>query len=146
MITASQIFRKFSEKSQCLFIATQNFSSKKRIPLITCKKKELDLYINGMPKKDKDGEIILASKGWQHYKSKGDHFTIHPTRSAGDILKRAKSYKELGLNEKLVKNLDEKQEITHATKLQLDCMQKIFNNRHVLLAAETGCGKVSNLQ
>lgn len=147
MIVANQIFRNFTLKQPCLYsiaCASSSASNKKRIPLITCQNKKFDLYLNDKRKKVETGdEIPLASKGWQHYKAKGDHFIIHQTKSAHDILVGAKEYSQLGLDEKLVKNLEEKHDITNATQLQVNCMQELFNNQHVLLAAETGCGKVN---
>lgn len=112
-----------------------------RVPLITCKNKKLDLYLEDLGK-IKNEEIVLASKGWQHNKSKGDYFIIQQSRDASDILKNAPDFKTLELNEQLVKNLSEKHDITQATKLQIDCMKEIFDDQHVVLAAETGCGKV----
>lgn len=143
MIAASQILRNFSLKTPCLYFATKASPQKKRIPLVTCKNKTFDLYLNDKNRRiNPDEDPPLATKGWAHYKAKGDHFTIHPTRSAQDVLVGGKEFKEMGLNEQLVKNLDEKHDITKATKTQLDCMKEIFNDQHVLLAAETGCGKV----
>lgn len=148
MIQANKIvfLRNLVSKSPCWLIrtsASDSASSKKRIPLVTCKNKQLNLFLNA--KRVKNDEIVLASKGWQHYKAKGDHFTIHPTADASDILKDAPEFSSFGLDEKLVQNLEEKHDITRATKLQIDAMKQIFDDQHVLLAAETGCGKVRKL-
>jgi hypothetical protein len=132
-----------ASKSPCLFYATKAGRRNKGTPLITCKNNELDLYLSDLKAtKHKSGEIVLASKGWQHYKAKGDFFIIHQTRDASDILKQASDYSSLGLNERLVKNLDDLHDITKATKLQMDSIKEISSNKNVLLCAETGCGKV----
>lgn len=146
MIQAKLIFRKLTLRTPCLFTASSASTlsaTKKKIPLITCKNKKLDFFLSDIPKKRNQAEEIqLASKGWQHYKSKGDFFTIHATSEASDTLKDAPEYSTIGLDKQLVKNLDEKHGITKASKLQLNAMKQIFNNQHIILAAETGCGKV----
>lgn len=145
MIQVNIIMRKLVLRTPCLITASSASTlsaTKKKIPLVTCKNKKLDYFLDDIPKKRSESEAIeLASKGWQHYKSKGDFFTIHATREASDTLKDAPDYSTLGLDKQLVENLDEKHDITKATKLQLDAMKEIFNNQHIILAAETGCGK-----
>lgn len=116
----------------------------KRLPIITCKNQELNLYTNDNNKRAKKPEdIVLASKGWQHYKSKGDFFTIHPQR---DVLesnfKDATSIDELEVNEVIVKNAKEKHSINQITKLQKNVIDLALERKHVLIAGETGCGKV----
>lgn len=116
----------------------------KRLPIITCKNQELNLYTNDNNKRAKKPEdIVLASKGWQHYKSKGDFFTIHPQR---DVLesnfKDATSIDELEVNEVIVKNAKEKHSINQITKLQKNVIDLALEGKHVLIAGETGCGKV----
>lgn len=144
IIAANNILRNLTLKSRCLAFASTSAATKKRIPLITCKNSQFDLYLNEKKKRvENSDEIILASKGWQHYKAKGDYFTIHPTALAEEVLAGAEEFSNFDLDQKLVKNLEEKHDITKATKIQVECMREIFNNQHVLLAAETGCGKVS---
>ncbi|KAG5675535.1 hypothetical protein PVAND_005431 [Polypedilum vanderplanki] len=134
--------RNFASKTPCLFYSTKTKRRNKEFPLITCKNSKLNLYLSDFKGGNQnEQDIILASKGWQHYKAKGDYFIIHQTRDASDILKEAQDYSSLGLNEKLVKNLEEKHDITKATKLQMDSIKEISHNSHVLLCAETGCGK-----
>lgn len=90
-----------------------------------------------------ESEIELASKGWQHYKSKGDHFILHPSRNVIDSnFVDSTDVDKLELNERLIQNLKEKHDIHKATKLQTDAINLIMDNKHVLIAAETGCGKV----
>jgi hypothetical protein len=102
------------------------------------------LFYDELGNEKKNDEILLASKGWQHYKSKGDFFIINPTKEPSDVLKDGVNYKSLELNEQLVKNLEEKHDITIASKIQVDTMREMFNSQHVLLAAQTGCGKVKD--
>lgn len=47
-----------------------------KTPIIVYKKKELNFYEG--QKYSKLDPIPLASKGWHHYKSKGDHFFVYP--------------------------------------------------------------------
>lgn len=116
----------------------------KRTPIITCKNQELNLYSDNNKKSSKTPEeIVLASKGWQHYKSKGDFFTIHPQR---DVLesnfKDATNIDDLDVNERIIKNAKEKHNINKITKLQKNVIDLAMKNKHVLIAGETGCGKV----
>jgi hypothetical protein len=91
-------------------------------------------------------EIELASKGWQHFKAKGDHFIIHPIRDViKSNLENSMSVEELPLNEQLKKNLLEKHEISKVTKLQREAIEEIQGKHNVLIAAETGCGKVRRI-
>lgn len=95
------------------------------------------------PKKGTSTEIELASKGWQHYKAKGDHFIIHPIRDVIDA--NSKNYtnvEDLEINEQLAKNLTDKHDIHKITKLQKESFDQISAKQSVLIAAETGCGKV----
>lgn len=146
-VNSNYFIRNIVSKSQCLFYATKSAKKVKvkenKTPLISSKNSKLNLYLEDLNKKKiSQEEITLASKGWQHYKAKGDYFIIHQTKDASDILKDAPEFKSLSLNPGLVKNLDEKHDVTKATKLQLETMKEIFDNQHVLIAAETGCGKV----
>lgn len=124
-------------------------SKTKAIPLITCKNTKFNLLADdeSLAKKISSTEIELASKGWQHHKAKGDHFIIHPIRNVIESnMKNSTSVDSLGLNEQLIKNLSDKHNIDKATKLQTEAIDMIMKKNHVLLAAETGCGKVSRLQ
>lgn len=103
--------------------------------------------VKSKPKKEKTekslSEIELASKGWQHYKAKGDHFIIHPIRDVIESnLINSTNVEELELNEQLTKNMMDKHNIHKVTKLQREAIAEIGNKHNVLIAAETGCGKV----
>lgn len=117
----------------------------KRAPIITCKNQALNLYANDNKNKSPKNpeEIVLASKGWQHYKSKGDFFTIHPQRDVVESnFKEASSIDDLDINEKIIKNAKEKHNINKITKLQKNVIDLAMERKHVLIAGETGCGKV----
>lgn len=47
-----------------------------KTPIVVCKRKEFNFYEG--QKYSKLETIPLASKGWQHYKSKGDFFFVYP--------------------------------------------------------------------
>lgn len=128
-------------RSRSIALASTAAQKSKPVPLITCKNSKFNLFA------ESDNQLKtpleLASKGWQHYKSKGDHFIIHPSRDVIESnLKESVDFSALELNETLVKNLSEKHDIRKATKLQKDAIDEILQGKHVLIAAETGCGKV----
>ncbi|KAJ8942905.1 hypothetical protein NQ314_009880 [Rhamnusium bicolor] len=136
-------------------------------PLISCKRKLLDHYNSTYY--NKLDEVPLASKGWNHSKAKGDYFTVLPILE--NVAENSCSFRKLGLHVDLVNalkkedienatefqsraiptiqsgmqlfyryffssvfNLDGLLEPTISPKLNQAC-------NHVLLAAETGCGK-----
>lgn len=128
-------------RSRNIALASTAAQISKPVPLVTCKNSKFNLYAENDSKLRTPLE--LASKGWQHYKSKGDHFIIHPSRDVIESnLKESVDFSELELDETLVKNLDEKHNIRKATKLQKEAIDEILQGKHVLIAAETGCGKV----
>lgn len=88
-------------------------------------------------------DIKLASQNWQHYKAKGDHFIIHPVRDVIESnLKNSTKIELFELNEQLTKNAIEKHDLEMVTMLQNEAINEIQQGQHVLIAAETGCGKV----
>jgi HrpA-like RNA helicase len=134
-------------RSQNIAFASTVAPKTKAIPLVTCKNAKLNLMYDPNQKdkqKDVGKELELASKGWQHYKAKKDHFTIHPVRDVIEAnLRSSVDFSELNVNEKLIKNMRDKHDIVKATKLQQEAIVKIRDqNNNVLIAAETGCGKV----
>lgn len=131
-------------RSQTVLFASTTTLPKKPVPLITCKNTKFNLMSDVKhAAKTQDAEIELTSKGWQSYKAKGDHFIIHPSRNVIDSnLEMSTNVEELGLNEQLITNLKEKHEIYKATKLQKEAIEQILEKQNVLIAAETGCGKV----
>ncbi|XP_018560863.1 probable ATP-dependent RNA helicase DDX28 isoform X2 [Anoplophora glabripennis] len=104
--------------------------------LISCKRKQLDHYSSTYYSKLE--EVPLASKGWNHSKAKNDFFTVHPF--VDKIPEETYSFQECGLNKDIISVLN-KQDIKKATEFQYRAITTIESGRHVLLAAETGCGK-----
>lgn len=105
--------------------------------IISCKRKRFNFYTDTTYKKF--DEEILASQGWAHNKSKGDHFIIHP--NPNESYEETIPFNEIStIHPSLIKALSE-QGIQHATSFQQDAVLTLMDNRHTLLAAETGCGK-----
>lgn len=122
-----------------------NAKPSSRIPLITCKRSEFNIYRDDdVPANAQFGDIQLASGGWQHYKSKHDYFVIHPhLDDAANIenQKYSKSFASFGIDNDLVDNLRLKCNIDETTYIQHEALPKVLAGNHTLIAAETGCGK-----
>lgn len=120
--------------------------TKKQKPLISCKRTQFNLYIPA-PEDSEFGSIPLASGGWKHYKSKDDIMIFNPTLSKADIQSEMQNIDEflssnnISLNEKLMENLRNDLHINAFTNIQTKSMPKVYDSHHVLIAAETGCGK-----
>lgn len=134
---------------QRIAYASTTAAAKKPFPIITCKNTKYNLMSDGATQKNQakpEDKKELASHGWHHRKAKGDHFIIHAQRNVIDSnFDKSTSFEELQLNSQLIHNLKEKHDIHKATKLQKSAIEKILKRKHVLIAAETGCGKVSRL-
>ncbi|KAL1500803.1 hypothetical protein ABEB36_006245 [Hypothenemus hampei] len=106
--------------------------------LISCKRSELNHYV-GTVFNSLD-EVPLASKGWNHSKSKNDHFTILPIISDQQSRETKQPFSNFQFDQRLVKVL-ESYNIKHATTFQSEAIPSVFQGDHTFLAAETGCGK-----
>ncbi|KAK9875771.1 hypothetical protein WA026_009564, partial [Henosepilachna vigintioctopunctata] len=106
--------------------------------VISCKNKKFNFHL-GTRYANLD-TIPLVSKGWGHSKSSGDYFTINPVPDTEDYKKPCISFSELYIKPELQKTLL-KEGIKAATKFQSEAIPEIFKENHVLLGAETGCGK-----
>lgn len=104
--------------------------------IISCKRKEYNFYSNTFYKKF--DETVLASKGWNHNKSKGDFFIVHPNLE--ECLEHVTPFTELNIHPLLVEAL-RGQGIKDATDFQRQAISTVPKGEHTLLAAETGCGK-----
>ncbi|XP_037024431.1 probable ATP-dependent RNA helicase DDX28 [Bradysia coprophila] len=142
------MFRNLSKVLQSSYFRTyaSNPSVKQPVspktPLITCKVSKFNQYVeSGIPKDTKFGTIPLASSGWQHYKSKGDKFTIHPIASLPHDEPADTSFADIQLDEQIVKNLKLRLDVTNPNSIQLNAFASVIRNDHTLIAAETGCGK-----
>lgn len=114
-----------------------------KTPLISCKISKFDQYLETVvPKDAKFGSIPLASSGWKHYKSKGDHFTIHPIATQQmDTEAAEETFTDMQLNQQIVKNLKLRLDATSPSSIQRSAFPHILRKDHTLIAAETGCGK-----
>lgn len=114
-----------------------------RVPLITCKRPEFNLYRDDVINPNKKfGEIPLASDGWQHYKSKDDFFVIHPYMNVNtESSKYAIPFNRFGFDDELIRNLRFRLNIEETTYIQHEAMPRVLAGDHTLIAAETGCGK-----
>lgn len=117
-----------------------------RPALVQCKRNNFNIY-KPMEAHSKFGTIPLASSGWLHSKAKGDWFQINATVSEQDKSKEMQDIQEFLQNSKikfdeiLMENLKSEFEIKTLTNIQCQGWQKLSENHHALIAAETGCGK-----
>ncbi|KAL6437714.1 hypothetical protein ACFW04_004236 [Cataglyphis niger] len=118
-----------------------------KTPIIVCKRKEFNFYEGQTYSKFES--IPLASKGWQHYKSKGDFFFVYPLTNVEEEAfdneshneeKICDTFAQFGLNPQII-NILEKYNITKPLKIQTIGIPQIMNGVNTIIAAETGCGK-----
>ncbi|KAG5330834.1 DDX28 helicase, partial [Acromyrmex heyeri] len=148
-------YRRGSKKKNYIKRTEAPKDIKGEVPIIVCKRKEFNFYEGQEYSKYKP--IPLASKGWHHYKSKGDYFYIYPltnvTKEAFDESFKEKekekeeeeeeahnSFERLGLNPQIIDIL-KRYSITKPLKIQKIGIPKILNGANTVIAAETGCGK-----
>lgn len=120
-------------------------NQRNREPLITCKRPEFNLYVGDkVPVHAKFKSLPLASSAWKNRKSKGDFFILHPHSTAvnedPDYQSWGVDFKELPLHETLIQNLV-REGLARTTWVQEKVIPLVLANQHVLVAAETGCGK-----
>lgn len=94
--------------------------------------------------------VQLASRGWHHGRSRGDHFTIcnrtdtefgaRPAVAEEPEATAAPSFAELGLQQDIVTNL-RRMGIVTPTEIQRRAIPRLLSGVDTLVAAETGCGK-----
>lgn len=112
--------------------------------LITCKNKALNLLRSAQSNTDpaKFGSIALASQGWTHRKAKGDFFVLHPNEPTNtSTTTSVPSFSSLGLDTDTIRALQDHLHITCPTPYQAQALPLLLQREHVVLAAETGCGK-----
>ncbi|XP_042879794.1 probable ATP-dependent RNA helicase DDX28 [Penaeus japonicus] len=114
----------------------------KSIPIIKCKREQFNYYLG--QSYNKFEEVPLASKGWRHRKSAGDHFTIHGYGRNPAFAKLQEGLQEdfdsLGLSRELLTgiwNLGYKT----PTNIQSLAIPHVLEGKNTLIAAETGNGK-----
>ncbi|XP_072400306.1 probable ATP-dependent RNA helicase DDX28 [Diabrotica undecimpunctata] len=128
--------KRFIQNIQSLEGTIEN-TSKKQSPslLISCKRKKLNYYTG--VHYSKFDEIPLASKGWNHTKSRGDFFLINRLKNEKN---QTYSFDELNIHPK-IKDALKIEEIRELTEFQARSINEVRKGSHLLLAAETGCGK-----
>ncbi|CAN9506706.1 unnamed protein product [Ophioblennius macclurei] len=92
----------------------------------------------------------LSSKGWKHYKSFGDYFTINNVKDVAPYIaknqkedadeKPSATFDKFRISKELVETLGGIG-ITHPTTVQLKAIPKVMRGHNILCAAETGSGK-----
>ncbi|KAI8484299.1 putative ATP-dependent RNA helicase ddx28 [Branchiostoma belcheri] len=100
--------------------------------IISCKRKEFNHY--GGQSLGKFDIPTLASQGWKHKKSVGDHFTIV------GYTKTTNYFWGLPLEEGILEGLCS-MKMAVPTKIQAAAIPAILSGKNVLCAAETGSGK-----
>ncbi|EDW77698.1 uncharacterized protein Dwil_GK24632 [Drosophila willistoni] len=117
-------------------------SNIKTQPLISCRRTQFNL-LQHEREDAKFGTLELASKGWLHNKSKGDHFTLNPWLTSDHLQQEMQPVESLNLalDQQLQENLYEHLQIRKLTPIQSKAMPLMLDNFHTLIAAETGCGK-----
>lgn len=121
----------------------QKKQKKKEDVIIKCQRSEFNHYRN--QKYDKFKGIPLASKGWHHSKSVGDHFSIRIFNEDYDINNHfwdesVDNFNALKLDDLLIHALD-RVGFSRPTKIQADSIPVVLSGKNTLIAAETGCGK-----
>ncbi|XP_058823514.1 probable ATP-dependent RNA helicase DDX28 [Topomyia yanbarensis] len=132
-------------KQRVLYSTTPRATATRQAPIITCKRAKYNLFTSDYPAGAngnlKFGDLELASNGWRHHKSAGDFFTVHPIQrpfeahALSDV-----PFQQLGIRNELVMNL-KKRHALFPTVYQAEGISAVLNGEHILLAAETGCGK-----
>lgn len=121
--------------------AKTNMSNRKSTLVVSCKRTEFNHH-KGQTYSDFNPRM-LASHGWNNYKSLGDHFTIkahsqNPALQA--ISERTQTFEEFNLNENLLQQL-EKLNLEYPTEIQRRTLKSVLKGQNVICAAETGSGK-----
>lgn len=119
--------------------------------IITCKRQEFNL-LKPLDADRKFGTVSLATAGWLHRKSKGDWFHINATITEQDrrnemldlegYLQRIQVMEpSITIDKMLLENLRANLDIRQLSLIQGDSLPSVYKNEHLIIAAETGCGK-----
>ncbi|EEC11686.1 helicase, putative, partial [Ixodes scapularis] len=110
----------------------------KQHPLITCKRPEFNCYLGHVL--NKHDEVKLASAGWHHRKSAGDHFTIHKITAEEVYEDDENSFEAHGVHPAVLRGLQD-MGIRQPTLIQREAIPAILRKNNILCSAETGSGK-----
>lgn len=153
ILSGSPVHRGFANRSLTNNSQKPVSNAAPAIPLISCKIKKFNLSrADKLSPGAKFGTLDLASAGWMHHKSKGDFFTIHPgmaddglsekqKRSALDASSEPRLFTNLGLDERIERNLANNLKVRECSYVQYEGIPHVLAGDHTLIAAETGCGK-----
>lgn len=103
--------------------------------LISCKRPKFNYRGEGVKKKT---TAALASDGWFHRKSKGDHFTINPKLK--NEVPVNENFEQCGVIP-VISSLLAENKIKKPTVIQERSIPAILSGINSIIAAETGCGK-----
>ncbi|GAB1609626.1 probable ATP-dependent RNA helicase DDX28 [Argonauta hians] len=106
--------------------------------VISCHREQFNHH-KGQTYSDFDAKI-LASYGWKHRKSSGDHFTLMDWNSNPSIVKEPKSFEDLNIIDSLIGYL-RNEGIKTPTDIQIRAIPEILRGNNIICAAETGSGK-----
>ncbi|XP_012541487.1 probable ATP-dependent RNA helicase DDX28 [Monomorium pharaonis] len=150
LVQLQRCYRKGARKRGNVNPVQTSKDVKEQAPIIVSKRKEFNFYEGQTYSKYEP--IPLVTKGWDHYKSKGDYFYVYPLTN---VMKEAygesfneqneedeehSSFAHFGLNPQLIDIL-KRYSITKPLKIQKIGIPKIINGANTVIAAETGCGK-----
>lgn len=106
-------------------------------PLITTKRPEFNLHIGDKVDANAEyGSLKLISDGWHHYKSKNDHFTVHPhlaIENEAESTEYEQPFEKFDIHPDLVRNLASRLNIERTKFIQHEAMSSILNNQHTLI-------------
>ncbi|XP_039751630.1 probable ATP-dependent RNA helicase DDX28 [Pararge aegeria] len=115
------------------------YSAKKKLPIIACKRPELNHY-EGQTYSKFDS-VKLASQGWLHAKSKNDYFIIYGNANKKEEKEvYRKTFEEIGLHSELVEVMSQLG-YSLPTAIQAKSFLPIIQGHNTAVTAETGCGK-----
>lgn len=118
-----------------LYNSNVKLYSTQKQPLISCKRPKYNYRGEGVKKKT---TVALASDGWHHKKSRGDHFTINPNLKSEVPVNQ--TFEQCGIIPEITA-LIAATRIKKPTVIQERAIPVVLSGANCIIAAETGCGK-----
>lgn len=137
-IKEAEIKKKKHEQDRKMKLSRQG---NKSVPIISCKRKEFNHYKGQSYSKFE--EVPLASKGWHHYKSAGDYFTINSwgrNPAFEQVNDEPNDFDSLGLGKDMLTQITQLG-FKIPTSIQALAIPHIMEGKNTLITAETGNGK-----